>query len=235
MADAGGLDVAALGVIDLAAVAHRVARYERAMEAVRLRLSGAVDPRALDALTRHLARLPARPAVAFTVAVAEADLAGLRRVRALLGDEPPAGWSVAAIIVDALARREQMFGGAVVVPVPLAGSVRSLLVEALDARARRDGGSAGSDGLHALLGQLGRAAALSVGEGMSDIGPADSAPKRVELSVTEYAIRSGFTTRHVRRMARSGALPARQTAGGAWLITVEPDTDHDHRNPHACR
>src|SRR6185369_10996346 len=136
MADArGGLDVAALGLVDLAAVARRVDRFERAMAVVRARLWGALDPRVIDALDRHLRELPARPVVAFAATIAEADLDRLRRVRDLLGADPPAAWGPAALLTEALVRREQAFGGAVVVPASLAGAVRALLAEGLAARA----------------------------------------------------------------------------------------------------
>ncbi|KJE23698.1 hypothetical protein FF36_01883 [Frankia torreyi] len=228
MADAGGgLDVAALGLVDLDAVARRVARYERAIAAVRARLWGALDPRVIDALDRHLCELPARPVVAFAAAIAEADLDRLRRVRDLLGADPPAAWGPAALLTEALVRREQAFGGAVIVPASLAGAVRALLAEGLTARAHRDGGLPRSDGVVALLDQLGRAASRE--HPGTDIGTSGQPTVQRGVSVTEMAGRMGCTESYVRRLARRGVIPARRS-GGVWILE-EPDAD-DPRTTH---
>ncbi|MGW2143204.1 helix-turn-helix domain-containing protein [Nonomuraea bangladeshensis] len=45
------------------------------------------------------------------------------------------------------------------------------------------------------------------------------------------AARTGYTVQHVRRMCRTGRLPARR-AGRDWLITVEEEPHDDHPGRH---
>lgn len=54
----------------------------------------------------------------------------------------------------------------------------------------------------------------------SDTGPKIKRPAIVEVTSAEYAKRTGYSQRHIRRLARAGKLTARRD-GHDWLITTE--------------
>lgn len=56
--------------------------------------------------------------------------------------------------------------------------------------------------------------------GKSDTGPKIKRPAIVEVTSAEYAKRTGYSQRHIRRLARAGKLTARRD-GHDWLITTE--------------
>ncbi|ADP78344.1 helix-turn-helix domain-containing protein [Pseudofrankia inefficax] len=211
---------------DAAESEHRVARYEWALEAIGRRLGPTMRPEALAALERHLRRLPGRGVVLLVEEAAVADLAALCALRELLGQEPPAGWAPAALLLEALIRRAEALARGVFVPAAVAGDVGRLLRVGLDVAARRDGGDpTASSALVALLTDL--AAAAREPLPCTDIGTGHQRAEHRGLSVAEAAARMGCTPSYVRRLARRGAIPARRS-GGVWIVTETPGDDDEH-------
>ncbi|HEY9524398.1 MAG TPA: helix-turn-helix domain-containing protein [Thermopolyspora sp.] len=54
----------------------------------------------------------------------------------------------------------------------------------------------------------------------------------IEVSSTRYAELSGYTVQHIRRLCRTGRLPARR-AGRDWLIATRETHAEAHRQPPA--
>lgn len=55
---------------------------------------------------------------------------------------------------------------------------------------------------------------------MSATGHRSGPPETIEVTSAEMARRTGYSTRHVRRLCRTGKLTARRN-GRDWLITTE--------------
>jgi len=125
--------------------------------------------------------------------------------------------------------------GPVTVPAPLCGPLLRVLVRALAREAREDGGTI-PPGIAAFLADLAAvvdsptAPAAATGEAAgSGNGTVPGGPAMVEVSAADAAAAMGASREYVRRLARSGRLPARRI-GRTWLITMEAThLDHD---PH---
>lgn len=104
------------------------------------------------------------------------------------------------------------------VPDRLAGELLALVLAGIRETVRRNGGTVSAD-CRRLLADLHTA-------GMSGNRPASgsSGHSRKTRAVTaeEAAGRRGVTADHVRRLCRTGRLPAHRS-GGTWLIEVEVD------------
>lgn len=66
--------------------------------------------------------------------------------------------------------------------------------------------------------------------GESDTGPRNNRPAIVEVTTAQYAQRTGYSQRHIRRLARAGKLTARRD-GHDWLITTEDAHDGEDERP----
>ncbi len=56
----------------------------------------------------------------------------------------------------------------------------------------------------------------------------------VEVTVSEAAARTGYTTRHITRLLRQGLVPGRKV-GPIWLLTVEAVTEYKRTAPRPGR
>lgn len=110
--------------------------------------------------------------------------------------------------------------GAVVVPPALAGGVLRILLRDTTARVQTDGGRL-SPGVHDLLWALHAAAEAERARSSAAAGSVHGTPVvaavSVEESTAEAARRMGCSESYARRLARTGQVPARKTAG-VWLI-----------------
>ncbi|MGW1399281.1 excisionase family DNA-binding protein [Streptomyces sp. NPDC002405] len=119
--------------------------------------------------------------------------------------------------------------GSVAIPAALAARVLHVLLRDVGARARVNSGAL-APGIGDVLWALHGAArtederlAAAVGTPACSVGGTPVAgPVSVEISASELAERMGCSREYVRRLARSGRVPARRV-GRAWLITAEAE------------
>ncbi|WP_131831113.1 hypothetical protein [Frankia sp. CcI49] len=222
------VDGAGLGV-DLDAVRARVDLYVRHRNEVFARAALVLDPAVLRTLDRGLRRLPAAGAVAFLSVLDGATPRTLTAVRARLAAAVDPRWAPSLALVDALQRAHQAADGAFV-PGAAVAPVLGAAVVGVRALRPRDGGLAESPALRQGLDVLAAAERRRVAglSGVAMIGQAERAPETLSMSVAEYAARTGWSDRTIRRRLTVGTLPGRQQAGGNWIVFVprEPDGPH---------
>lgn len=108
--------------------------------------------------------------------------------------------------------------GSVLIPQDLAAEVLGALVRDVTARVRADGAQP-SASCRDLLKALYEAAHPGPGTGAgSGRGTCSAEPDTIEIPVSDIAEVMGASREYVRRLCRTGALPARKV-GGVWLIT----------------
>ncbi len=117
----------------------------------------------------------------------------------------------------------------VTVPPYLAGPLLRVLVRALAREAREDAGVI-PPGIAPFLANLAAADAPTRSTGSVD-GTPDAPSGTVEVSAAEAATAMGASREYVRRLCRTGRLPARRI-GRTWLITMEAShLAQDHKDP----
>lgn len=112
------------------------------------------------------------------------------------------------------------------VPAALARPLLRVLMRALTREAREDGGTI-PEGIGEFLRALQTATAPPA---MADVGPSPNAPASVEtvlLTVAQAAEETGYSPRHLRRLAATGRVRARRLHARGWL--VDPASLKDYR------
>ncbi|MEU2251160.1 helix-turn-helix domain-containing protein [Streptomyces sp. NPDC019224] len=107
--------------------------------------------------------------------------------------------------------------GSVTIPPEVAGEVLRALIRDLTARVRTDGGEVTPAVRHVLYALHEAAQHPPATNPSSAAGTPPEPPATVELTAYEAAALMGCSTEYVRRLARTGRVPARR-AGPAWLI-----------------
>lgn len=106
--------------------------------------------------------------------------------------------------------------GGVAVPAPLARPLLRLLMRALTREVREDGGTL-PPGIGAFLRDL-----QAVDEPpMADVGPPEPPAGSVDpvmATVTQVAEDTGYSPRHLRRLAAAGRIRGRRLHARGWLI-----------------
>ncbi|MFE7229881.1 helix-turn-helix domain-containing protein [Streptomyces sp. NPDC057596] len=115
--------------------------------------------------------------------------------------------------------------GSVVVPPSLASEVLRIILRDVGVRVRADGGEL-STAVRGLLWALHAGAQAAEDAAGSAAGTPVAGAASVEVSTAEAARRMGCSESYARRLARSGQVPARKTAG-VWLITRAADAAED--------
>ncbi|MFF3891802.1 hypothetical protein ACFYY3_01080 [Streptomyces sp. NPDC001812] len=108
--------------------------------------------------------------------------------------------------------------GSVVIPASIAADVLRRLLRDLSSEVQANGGKL-SPAVYRVMWALHHADDQAVAEEKlgSAGGTPVARPASVEESVTQAACRMGCSESYVRRLARSGQVPARRVAG-VWLI-----------------
>lgn len=122
----------------------------------------------------------------------------------------------------------------VTVPSALARPLLRFLVRALTREVRDGGGGVIPPGIERFLTDLAAADTQAPDDGSSGSGTDPGEPPTMEVGTAAAAEVIGASREYVRRLCRTGRLPARRI-GREWLITIDR-RDHDgHDRIRAAR